>query len=151
MLRRARPQEAGYVARLWTLPAHENFIDPPDAEQIATALAEGLLFAWDQDGAAAGFACLHRWHDGVYGLQAMVVERPGIGAALLQALLTEVFGSMGAHRLGLDVTADNARALRFFSAAGFQHEGVMRECWQRPAGDWVDCVFMAILARDWQP
>ena len=32
---------------------------------------------------------------------------------------------------------------------GFVREGTWRECWQRPAGDWVDCAFLAILRREW--
>ena len=150
MLRRAELQEAGYVQHLWTLPAHENFIDPPAPGQVAESIADGMALVWEIAGKPVGFACLTVWHPGVYGLSALVVTQPGVGGGFFVEVLAEVFGPLAAHRLGLDVTTDNARALRFFEAAGFQREGVLRECWQRPAGDWVDCVFLAMLAREWR-
>lgn len=150
MLRRAEAQEAEFVQCLWTLPAHENFIDPPATGQIEQSIAAGLVLIWQPADRPLGFACLIEWHPGVYGLSALVLTQNGIGAEFLRAVMAEVFGPLGAHRLGLDVTTDNLRALRLFQSAGFRREGVLRECWQRPTGDWVDCMFMAVLAREWR-
>ena len=63
--------------------------------------------------------------------------------------LDHLFDQRGAHRVGLDVTTDNAAALALYARLGFVREGTWRECWQRPAGDWVDCAFLAILRREW--
>jgi RimJ/RimL family protein N-acetyltransferase len=70
---------------------------------------------------------------------------------MLRALLSRVFGPLKAHRIGFDVTADNARALALYPKLGFQREGLVRECWRRPAGDWVDCALLGLLAREYQP
>ncbi|GAB1480242.1 hypothetical protein MASR2M74_28170 [Paracoccaceae bacterium] len=150
MLRRARPDEAGFVRALWTAPQNALWLDPPEADQIEDALDAGHLLIWDT-GTPSGFAALTEWHPGVWSLREFAVTAPGLGRPFLRAVLTEMFGPLGAHRVGLDVTADNHRALRFFEQAGFQREGVWRECWQRPAGDWVDCVFLAMLNREWRP
>lgn len=149
MLRPARPEEAGFVHALWTAPQNALWLDPPEGDQIDQAIAEGNLLIWEDAGKPAGFATLTNWMHGVWSLREFATTRAGIGRPFLTAVLDEMFGPRGAHRLGLDITADNARALRFFQAAGFVREGVWRECWLRPSGDWVDCVFMAMLDREW--
>ncbi len=59
-----------------------------------------------------GFASLISRHPGVCGLSALGTTQTGIGEPFLQAILAEMFDPLAAHRLGLDVTADNARAWR---------------------------------------
>lgn len=149
VLRAAGPKEADFVRDLWAAAGNADFLDPPQEGMIEDALRDGTLFIWD-DGGPAGFALLVEWVDDVFGLMAMATTRPGIGRRFLTALLDHLFHDMGAHRVGLDVTADNTRALRFFQAAGFVREGVWREGWRRPRGDWVDCVLMAMLDREWR-
>ncbi len=150
MLRQARPDEAGFVHALWTAPENALWLDPPEAGQVDEAITAGNLLIWDIDG-PTGFACLTQWMHGIWSLREFATCRPGLGRAFLSAVLDEMFGPRGAHRVGLDITADNARALRFFTGAGFVREGVWRECWLRPSGDWVDCVFLAMLDREWKP
>jgi RimJ/RimL family protein N-acetyltransferase len=148
-LRVAGPDDAGFVRDLWTAAPNADFLDPPQDGSIEDALADGTLFIWDVAGEPAGFALLVEWVEDVFGLMAFATTRPGIGRPFLVALLNHLFHDLSAHRVGLDVTADNARALRFFQAAGFVREGVWREGWRRPRGDWVDCVFMGLLDREW--
>ncbi|GLS87775.1 N-acetyltransferase [Cypionkella aquatica] len=148
MLQAATAQDIAVIEALWL--AEERYIDPPEPLQIAAAANEGLLFVWQFEGRVAGFAALKRWHPGVFSLAAVVSTVPGQGRALVRAVQAQVFTALDGHRLGLDTTYDNARALHLFEICGFIREGVMRECWQRPDGEWADCIFMAILARDWQ-
>ncbi len=147
----ALPTDASLIGRLWTNADWAEHIDPPAPDQIGAAIAAGLAFVWRPETEVLGFAVLTQWHDGVYGLAALVATRKGVGRPLMHSVLAHVFGPLNAHRISLDVTADNTRALRFFAATGFQAEGVLRECWRRPSGTWVDCVFMGLLAREWQP
>ena len=152
MLRLAQAGDAGFVHALWTAPHNALWLDPPEGDQIDRAIAEGNLLIWETGadaGGPAGFATLTNWMQGVWSLREFATTRAGIGRPFLTAVLDEMFGPRAAHRVGLDITADNTRALRFFGAAGFQREGVWRECWLRPSGDWVDCVFMAMLDREW--
>ena len=148
MLRLARAEDAGFVHALWTAPQNALWLDPPGDGQIGDAIAEGRLMIWDT-GQPAGFAALTQWMEGVWSLREFAVIRPGLGRPFLTAVLDDLFGPRAAHRVGLDITADNVRALTFFTSAGFQREGVWRECWKRPAGDWVDCVFLSMLDREW--
>jgi ribosomal protein S18 acetylase RimI-like enzyme len=150
MIRVAQPLDAEFIRALWLRADNRVFLDPPAEGQIEEAIAGGDLLLWLDAAEPVGFALIVEWLPRVLGLREFAVSRPGPGRPFLEALMAEVFTRRQAHRLGLDCTADNSRALRFFESAGFQREGVWRECWQRPGGDWVDCVFMSMLEREWQ-
>jgi RimJ/RimL family protein N-acetyltransferase len=138
------------ITRMWRAPSTVNWIEPPERGEISTAIDAGLGFLWQKDGAAIGCAVVMTWVPRVFGISAIVTTQPGQGAPFLRALLAHLFGPLNGHRLGLDVTADNARAIALYEACGFAHEGRVRECWQRPDGVWVDCLLMGILAKEWQ-
>ena len=150
MLRQARPADLPLIDALWRAPENTLWIEPPDPGEIAGSIAAGLSFLWEQPGQVPGFAVMMTWVPRVMGLSAIACP-PGQGKPLLGALLAHVFGPLGAHRIGCDVTADNARAIRLYERLGFQREGQIRECWQRPDGAWVDCYLYGLLAREWTP
>ena len=150
MLRPARPQDAPRIAALWQAGRNSLWLDPPEEGEIAQAIKEGLAFLWQPGEEPLGFACLFRWVPLNYSLRAMSVTAPGQGRPLLEAILAHVFATLGAHRLGLDVTSDNARAIALYRAAGFLQEGTVRECWQREGGSFVDCHLFGLLKREWQ-
>ena len=150
MLRRARPEDLGFMQALWSAPENARFLDPPTERDLADAFEDDLLFVWEVDGAPAGFALLVEWVPAVYGVPAFAVARRGAGRPFLAALLHEMFGVRGAHRIEVDVTVDNARAIDFWTRAGFVREGVWRETWKRPGEGWVDCVFLAMLEHEWR-
>jgi RimJ/RimL family protein N-acetyltransferase len=151
MLRMAGPPDAAPITALWTAPANAMWIEPPEEGQVAEAIDAGNAFVWQLGGEVHGFATIFPWVPRVWGLAALAVTRPGTGELLLRAVLAEVFGPRGGHRIGLDVTTDNVRALRLYDRLGFRREGLLRECWLRPDGAWVDCHMMGLLAREWQP
>ena len=150
MIRPARPEEAEIIRRLWTREVNRLWLDPPAPGDIEAAIAEGNLLLWQTGAAPEGFALLTEWLPRVWGLREFAADRPGQGMPFLETVLIEVFDQRDGHRLGLDCTADNARAHRFFQKAGFVQEGIWRECWQRSDGDWVDCIFYGLLARNWR-
>lgn len=150
MLRQAEARDQALIEALWRAPANANWIEPPEAGEVGDAIAQGLGFLWEAPGQPTGLAMLMTWVPRVMGLSAIACPQ-GQGTPFLRAVLGQVFGPMNAHRIGLDVTADNARAIALYEKLGFQREGVLRECWQRPAGDWTNCLLMGLLARDWQP
>jgi RimJ/RimL family protein N-acetyltransferase len=151
MLRRAGPEDTALINALWRAPQNAMWIEPPEGDEVADAVEQGNVYLWDTAGQVTGFAALLTWVPQVYGLSALCVTRPGTGEPLLRALLDEVFTVRGGHRIGFDVTVDNARALRLYDKLGFQREGHIRECWLRPDGRWVDCLLMGLLKREWTP
>lgn len=149
-LRPAIAKDSDFVRDLWAKPRNAAFLDIPQDAEVQDAIEAGDILLWHDGTVPVGFAYLQEWVPEVWGLRAFATDVRGQGKVFLDAVLTEVFTKRGGHRLGLDTTVDNAIALRLFEAAGFQREGVWRECWRRPSGDWVDCVFMALLRREWQ-
>ena len=148
MLRQARSLDLPQIDALWRAPANAPWIEPPEGGEIAASIDQGHSFVWQPDGVVTGFAVLMTWVPRVYGLSAIVCP-PGQGAPFLRAVLGQVFGPLKGHRIGLDVTSDNTRAVRLYDKLGFQREGLIRECWERSPGDWADCYLMGLLAREW--
>jgi putative acetyltransferase len=151
MLRPARMSEAGLLRDLWLMPQNRRWIEPPEDGEVEDAITRGHAFLWETGGSVTGFATLLTWVPQVWGIGALAVTRPGQGEPLLRALLAHVFADQGGHRIGFDVTTDNARALALYERLGFQREGLIRECWRREDGLWADCHLMGLLARDWRP
>lgn len=72
----------------------------------------------------------------------------GYGAEAIRLLLDYGFGTLGLHRVGLDVYSNNARGIRCYEKVGFRREGVRREArWW--AGRWWDILDYAILDHEW--
>jgi putative acetyltransferase len=69
----------------------------------------------------------------------------GLGVVALLAVVDWAFGTAGMHRLEGEVLAGNAPALRAFSAAGFEREGVRRRAYLRD-GEWRDSVLFGLVA-----
>jgi RimJ/RimL family protein N-acetyltransferase len=152
MLRPATAQDAAFVRALWTAPDSARFIVAPEADEIETKTAAGDLLIWTAGGQPAGFATATQWLPRVWSIPAIAVHdrRAGTGQAMMTAVLDEMFHVRNAHRVALDVAVDNAGALSLFRRLGFVTEGVWRECWCRPDGGWVDCVFLALLQQEWR-
>jgi diamine N-acetyltransferase len=63
-------------------------------------------------------------------------------------VLEHAFGSLGAHRVWLDVMVHNERARRAYAAVGFVEEGVMREALRVDDAP-VSLVLMSVLRSEW--
>ncbi|MFI5935344.1 GNAT family N-acetyltransferase [Actinoplanes sp. NPDC051494] len=69
----------------------------------------------------------------------------GFGTEAVRLLLDHAFGTLGLHRVELQVFAFNPRARRVYEKAGFQAEGVLRDALRTPGG-WADAIVMSALA-----
>jgi RimJ/RimL family protein N-acetyltransferase len=77
------------------------------------------------------------------------VQGRGHGAEAIRLLLDYGFGTLGLHRVGLQVYANNDRGIRCYEKVGFRREGVRRESrWW--AGRWWDSIEYAMLEQEWQ-
>lgn len=59
------------------------------------------------------------------------------------------FGSLGLHRLSLDVFSFNPRAEHVYRRAGFRREGVLRDA-VRDGDGYGDDILMAMLEDEWR-
>ena len=74
----------------------------------------------------------------------------GIGQHAIALTLDEAFGALELHRIELRVLAHNTLAIRCYEAAGFQHEGRLREI-AKIADSYADEWVMSVLATDERP
>jgi RimJ/RimL family protein N-acetyltransferase len=69
----------------------------------------------------------------------------GYGTEATRLILAHAFGTVGVHRVELEVFAVNPRARHVYEQVGFVYEGTKRHAlhWQ---GEWIDAHMMAALA-----
>jgi RimJ/RimL family protein N-acetyltransferase len=66
-------------------------------------------------------------------------------------LTDHAFEHLGAARVWLDASGENARAAKVYDKAGYRLEGVLRAHWWRPAlGRSVDLLLYGLLRAEWQ-
>jgi diamine N-acetyltransferase len=73
----------------------------------------------------------------------------GYGKATVEIIKKLAFKTYNAHRLWLDVKAQNARAKAVYEAAGFVIEGTLRECLKSEKG-YESLIIMSMLQREYE-
>jgi RimJ/RimL family protein N-acetyltransferase len=108
-----------------------------------------------EDDRLIGFAALHsiEWNNQA-GLLAIGIGEPdyrgrGYGTDALRLLLRYAFEELNLYRVGLDVIANNARAIHAYERAGFKQEGVQRDAVLRD-GQRYGRIVMGILRDEWE-
>jgi RimJ/RimL family protein N-acetyltransferase len=76
-------------------------------------------------------------------------RRSGVGPALVTEAVALAFDEPGAHRVGLNVLADNQDARRLHQHAGFVEEGTAREA-MRIGDARRSLVGLSVLRRGWE-
>lgn len=102
-------------------------------------VGEVVLNEWDPENAACNFRILL----GPNG------RDRGLGTEATRLVCGHGFGTLGLHRIELEVFAFNPRAQRTYAKVGFLAEGVRRDA-LRFDHTWIDAVGMAVLAPDWE-
>ena len=72
----------------------------------------------------------------------------GYGRDALDLILGYGFNELDLRRVTLSVGGHNARAIRLYERAGFQHEGHIRQVERREGRRW-DEIWMGILREEW--
>ncbi len=141
----------------------EILVQPPVAEwwgeyNVARVEAELIapedhmvVFAIEADGEVIGLIQYLEEDDPEYRSAAIDISlhpdwhHRGLGADALRTLARYLFGDRGHHRLTIDPSADNKRAIRSYANLGFRPVGVMRRYWRAPDGSWRDGLLMDLL------
>lgn len=73
----------------------------------------------------------------------------GLGTEATRLILDHAFGTVGVHRIGLEVFDFNPRARHVYEKVGFVYERTMRDAllWD---GEWSNVHVMGLLASDWK-
>lgn len=154
MLRPATTADIPFIRSLTTRPDYAPFIGDADAAQLQAWIdnpADRVLI-WEGPG-ATGFAVFHSADQPVVELFRIALDRAGGGQgdAFFRALVDFAFRDLGAERLWLDASAENPRAVKIYSRAGFRQEGRLRAHWFRPTlGRAVDLILMGMLRTEWE-
>lgn len=72
----------------------------------------------------------------------------GLGTDAVRTLARHLFDDVGHHRLTIDPTVSNARAIASYRKVGFRDVGVMRRYERANDGNWRDGLLMDLLAED---
>jgi len=107
-----------------------------------------------EDDRLIGFVALHsiEWNNRA-GLLSIGIGEPGYrgkgyGSEALRLALRYAFDELNLERVGLDVIANNAAAIRAYERAGFRQEGALRSAVLRD-GQRHDRIVMGILRDEW--
>ena len=75
-------------------------------------------------------------------------RRRGFGPEAIELLARWLHAERGHHRLTIDPSAENHRAIRAYERVGFRPVGVMRRYELGPDGEWRDGLLMDLLLPD---
>ena len=130
---------------------HGRDVDP--TSEFRRVLRSRYNFIVDAGGRAVGHVAIEAdWDRDTSAELGIVIDpahhRQGYGKRAVSLALDFAFGEKRAHRVWAGVFGNNAPALRLFEAAGFVEEGRTRES-RREGDEWVDCVYFAMLRREW--
>ena len=158
-----RPMEAGDLDALVVL-----FADPevarwwpgenlPRLQARLTDDDEGVGLVIEVEGHLIGFVQYFEEEDPDYRHASIdIVLHPdwcnrGLGTDAIRTLARHLFDERGHHRLTIDPTVSNARAIASYRKVGFRDVGVMRRYERANDGTWRDSLLMDLLADELSP
>ncbi len=154
-LRPTMGSDIGFVLSLETDPENLPFITPWERTQHEAAIRFPDFRHFIIEGGpgldAVGFLILigcRSQHQSLE-LKRMVVNSKGagFGRAALRVAKKVAFDDLGAHRLWLDVKANNSRAQALYDSEGFMVEGRLRDA-VKVAGGFDSLVVMSMLQSE---
>lgn len=155
-IRLATEADIGFIRQLAGRPENARFISD-DADQVLRsyiAAPEFSLVIWDRQGTAAGFALFHGCDQTQPTVElrrlAIDVTDRGQGGLFLRDLTDFAFETFAANKLWLDAASFNERAQKVYDRAGFSREGILRQHWRNPVGEFVDLVLFGMLRPEWR-
>jgi aminoglycoside 6'-N-acetyltransferase len=115
---------------------------------------ESETYAIEVDGEFAGVLLIYEEPEPEYRHAALdislrtALHDRAVGREALGAAIDHLTSERGHHRFTIDPSADNARAIRCYSAVGFRPVGTLRRYWRAPDGEWRDGLLMDLLTED---
>lgn len=155
-LRAATTDDIGFIRSLTTRADYAPFIGDSDEAQLRDWIAspQARVLIWEST-TAKGFAVFRGIGEagGIVELFRIALDQVGGGQGdtFFRALVDHAFRDLQAARLWLDASAENPRAVKVYTRAGFRQEGRLRAHWFRPAlGRAVDLILMGLLREEWE-
>ncbi len=151
-VRRARDADLDAAARVVAAVAEEGFLgaQPPvdldeRTQRFRDLVEQEALWVLEDHAEVVGYAGAPLTVPGVLGVgMAILPEARGSGGGrALLAAIQEHARATGAHKISLEVWTDNARAIAFYAACGFEVEGLRRDHYRRCDGSLRSTLIMA--------
>jgi RimJ/RimL family protein N-acetyltransferase len=162
-IRRARPEDADFIAELVTHEDVEPFLAAVRAKGREDVLAEIErseaesdafgVFLIEVDGERAGTMRFDRANrrSRIADLGGLAVHPDHRGAKVADTAARlfqrHLFEELGFHRLQMEIYGFNERAMRHAERSGFVREGVRRKAYWRN-DEWVDGVLYGLVVED---
>jgi len=115
---------------------------------------EGVGLVVELDGALIGFIQYFEEADPDYRHATVDVTlhpdwcNRGLGTDAVRTLARHLFDDLGHHRITIDPSLGNARAIASYRKVGFRDVGVMRRYERTNDGTWRDSLLMDLLAEE---
>ena len=147
------------LVALLTIPEVERWWNVWDAERVRRDLLDDDGSTWlaiEHDGRLVGLIGYYEEDDPDYRHAGMdIAVHPdvfGTGMAIdaLRAVCRLLIEEKGHHRLIIDPSAANTRAIAAYRKLGFRDVGIMRR-YERLHGEWRDSLLMDLLADELTP
>jgi len=137
-------------------PGYENFIGVWEADEHLARMrsADARYIVWRVRGAVKGFVIFLKLADPNNLAEArriaLASTGTGLGRRFIPAMMDWVFTNTPIHRLELECSVENPRALRVYKREGFTQEGVKREVYRMDDGGYVSLAVFSILRGEWE-
>lgn len=152
----ARRSDIPTIMEIERTPGYENFIGVWSADEHRRRMRspDARYIVWREDGEVLGFVIFLGLTDPNNVAEARRVALAqtgsGLGGRFIPEMMDWVFENTDVHRLELECSVENPRALRVYRREGFVREGVKREVYLMPDGGYVSLAMFSILRREWE-
>ena len=156
-LRRITSADVDPLVTLFAVPEGATWWPGENEPRLRARLEkedEGVGLVIEVDGTLIGFVQYFEEDDPDYRHASIdIVLHPdwcnrGLGTDALRTLARHLFDDRGHHRLTIDPTVSNARAIASYRKVGFRDVGVMRRYERANDGTWRDSLLMDLLAEE---
>lgn len=159
-LRPVTEDDIGALVALFALPGVAEWWPGENLPRLQARLEstdEGVGLVIEVEGVLMGFVQYFEEPDPDYRHATIdIVLHPdwcnrGLGTDAVRALARHLFDDLGHHRITIDPTVSNARAIASYRKVGFRDVGVMRRYERANDGTWRDSLLMDLLAEELAP
>jgi aminoglycoside 6'-N-acetyltransferase len=156
-LRLVEAGDAGWILEMLREPEVGPWWGTYDAARVRADLidtADEVVYAIELGGAPIGIVTYYEENEPDYRHAGMDITLTtehhgrGLGPEALRVLGRHLIEDRGHHRLTIDPTVSNERAIRAYEKVGFRPVGVMRQYERAPDGNWRDSLLMDVLAGE---
>ena len=156
-LRAMTAKDVGPLTDLFAVPEVATWWPGENELRLRARLTdddEGVGLVIEVDGGLIGFVQYFEETDPDYRHASIdIVLHPdwtdrGLGTDAIRTLARYLFDDLGHHRLTIDPTVSNGRAIASYRKVGFRDVGVMRRYERANDGTWRDSLLMDLLAEE---